>query len=264
MSAPAATRLRLGAHPSNKSLHALSQRPEVLAESGVDVDLFAYNAGNQTVPLMHAGALDVTGTGATPPLLAMAEGLDVVMIAMSNRRDDEPGGVLVRADSPLREVAGLAGRSLAIMPTSWHPHYVAALLRAHGMSWGDLRVVELNTPTARDALLRGGADAWVATGPDAQALLDSGEVRVLATIAPHLSNRSVLWATRAAAETRGDEIAAVLRALAVTDAGTGRSWHPVDAEFVREQAEGAALLHAAGVLPALIDPAAAVVTVDGF
>lgn len=256
--------LRLGAHPSNRSLHHYATATDLhaeLADGGTELDVFAYNSGNQTIPLLTVGALDVVGTGCTPPTLALSLGLDVVAFAGSTPRS-EMGGILVRGDSPITELGHLRGRTIAVMPTSWHPHYLAAALRSVDLTLRDVTWVELNTPTARDALLRGGVDAWIATGPDAQALLEGTEpaVRVVAGVQPHLSNRSVLWCTRTVARERRDDLLALLTSLACSDRRSGlpQRWWSMDAAFVAEQADGARMLHAAGYLPELPDVAAAV------
>src|ERR1700733_570640 len=68
--------LVVGAHPQNLSLSLLSRRRdkvESLREAGLE--FFIYEAGSQTIPLLKAGVLHLAGTGATPPILAEAQGL---------------------------------------------------------------------------------------------------------------------------------------------------------------------------------------------
>jgi ABC-type nitrate/sulfonate/bicarbonate transport system substrate-binding protein len=87
---------------------------------------------------------------------------------------------VVPADSPIRTPADLAGRSIAVMPFSWHPEFVAAAPESAGTDWQDVAVVELNEYTAREALLRGGVDAWVVIEPTLGVLEAARPVRVVA------------------------------------------------------------------------------------
>jgi len=278
--------LRIGAHPSNTSLAVFGARPDtpaVLRASGVDADFFRYNSGNQTVPLFTAGALDLSGTGSTPPLHALAAGLDVVLLAVTPPRPDR-GGLVVLHGSPVRDITDLAGRSVAIMPTSWHPQLLVAALAGAGMSWHDLTVVELNDPTARDALLRGGIDAWIVTDPALRDLERRAPVRILTAAGGHHSNRSVIWSLGSVVDGDPEAVAAVLTALDASDrriaadpAEAARllvgdadpsDWTDVlarrrwglsrpDEEFVVEHQRHADLLAAAGVLARPIDVAGA-------
>jgi ABC-type nitrate/sulfonate/bicarbonate transport system substrate-binding protein len=280
--------LRIGTHPNNPSLTVFSRRAgvrESLARSGVDVDFFAYNSGNQTIPLFTAGALDIGGTGSTPPLHALAAGLDVVLLAVTPPRPDR-GGLVVTADSPVRELAELAGRSIAIMPTSWHPQLLVESLGSAGLAWRDVTVVELNDATARAALLRGSIDAWVVTDPALAELEREAPMRILAPVGQHHSNRSVIWGMGPAVDGNLERIAILLGVIDASDqeiaarpdeaarllVGDGtdpsgwarvlaeRSWglHRPDDDFVAEHQRHADLLVEAGVLAQPIDVAKAV------
>src|ERR1700728_2619167 len=89
----------VGAHPQNLSLSILARRAALvqkLLRSGIEI--FRYEAGSQTIPLLKAGVLQLAGTGATPPILAEAQGLPSAVFGISGSRH-ENGGLLVRADS---------------------------------------------------------------------------------------------------------------------------------------------------------------------
>jgi ABC-type nitrate/sulfonate/bicarbonate transport system substrate-binding protein len=280
--------LRIGTHPNNPSLTVFSRRAgvrESLARSGVDVDFFAYNSGNQTIPLFTAGALDIGGTGSTPPLHALAAGLDVVLLAVTPPRPDR-GGLVVTTDSPVRELAELAGRSIAIMPTSWHPQLLVESLGSAGLAWRDVTVVELNDATARDALVRGSIDAWVVTDPALAELERETPMRILAPVSQHHSNRSVIWGMGPAVDGDLERIAILLGVIDASDqeiaarpdeaarllVGDGtdpsgwarvlaeRSWglRRPDDDFVAEHQRHADLLVEAGVLAQPIDVSKAV------
>lgn len=279
-------RLRLGTHPNNTSLHIFGTRHDLhaeLADRGLELDVFHYNTGSMSIPLLQAGAIDIAGTGSTPPLNALAAGMDVVMIAMTNSRSDA-GGILVRADSDLHTPADLAGASIAMMPTSWHPPYVAEVLGRAGIGWNDARPVFLNTPTAQDALRDGRIDAYVATGPEYHAFQETLDLRILAPVKPYHSNRSVIWAQRSAVAGAGERLLDLLESISTSDRGVAADpdaaatllaggpapalartlsarrpgWMPVDAEFIDEQQHHADLLLEAGLISTPVDAHGAV------
>jgi len=186
--------LIVGAHPQNPSLSILARRPALrdsLRAQGIE--FFIYGAGAQTIPLIELGGLQLAGTGATPPILAKARGLSVAVFGMSGPRP-ERGGVVVRADSPLRTLNDLKGRGIALMPISWHTQFLAAELHAAGIAWRDVNAVELLPATARDAFEAGLLDAIVATDPLLAGIEARVPVRVLAEPGHAFSNRSVYWA----------------------------------------------------------------------
>lgn len=279
--------LRIGAHPNNISLTLFAARQATTDNE--DADVFSYGSGTQTTPLLQVGAIHLGGTGATPPLHAQAAGMDVAVVAMTAPRGDR-GGIVVRADAPIRTVSDLAGRGIATMPLSWHPQYLARVLTDAGLRWGSATIVELATPTAHDALIRGRIDAWVATGPDLERLRAACDVRVLAPVTEHFANRSVLWTRhRVLTEHAGavaealaridasdrraaDDPAEAARILAERspshDAATwerlvrSRQWGLLtpDRRFVDEQKHDADLLAASGVLHRPVDVSATLPT----
>ena len=104
--------LIVGAHPQNLSLSILARRTDLVARlRDAGLSFFVYGAGSQTIPLMRAGVLHLAGTGATPPILAKAEGLATAVFGMSGPRP-ENGGLLVREASGIRSLHDLKGRGI--------------------------------------------------------------------------------------------------------------------------------------------------------
>lgn len=260
----------VGTHPQNLSLSILLRRPALVdALRGHDVEFFEYGAGSQTIPLFRVGALNAAGTGATPPLLAAADDLDVAVFGISGPRP-EHGGLCVRADSPYRSIRDLAGRGVGLMPISWHTQFLVSELAAAGMAWHDVLATEIIPATAADAFVEGLLDAIVMTDPLYSRIAAQVGVRVLARPGTEFSNRSVYWAARSVFDEQPDGLRALLDALITSDravaddpeeaaalldgfAGStaaqwlpalaARPWgvHPPDAGFVEEQRRHASL-----------------------
>jgi sulfonate transport system substrate-binding protein len=274
--------LVVGAHPQNLSLSLLSRRrdkAEALRKAGLE--FFIYEAGSQTIPLLKAGVLHLAGTGATPPILAEAEGLLSAVFGISGSRH-ENGGVLVRADSDIHSLEGLRGRGVGLMPISWHTQFLAAELDAVGISWHEVNAAEIIPATARDAFIQGKLDAIVATDPLYSKIAARVPVRVLASPGQTFSNRSVYWGPRRILRDHPDLVRLLLDALIESDrltvenpreaasllsglngnsheewlpAITSRPWgvEAPHAEFAAEQQAHANIFAKFGLIPAQID-----------
>ena len=209
--------LIVGAHPQNPSLSLLARRPALRASlQSQGIEFFIHGAGAQTIPLIALGALQLAGTGATPPILAKAQGLHGVVFGMSGPRP-ERGGVVVRADSSLHSLADLEGRGIALMPVSWHTQFLAAELDAAGLAWDQVNAVELLPATARDAFEAGLIDAIVATDPLLANVEATVPVRLLAQPGQTFTNRSVYWAPQQVVGSHPQAVQALVDAIAESD-----------------------------------------------
>jgi sulfonate transport system substrate-binding protein len=274
--------LIVGAHPQNLSLSILARRPaEVAALRDRGLAFFVYGAGSQTIPLMKAGVLHLAGTGATPPILAKAEGLEAAVFGMSGPRF-ERGGLLVREQSGIRHLQDLKGRGVGLMPISWHMQFLAAELDAAGLGWGDVNAAEIIPATAKDAFLEGLLDGIVATDPLYSQIAERVPVRVLASPGAAFSNRSVYWGRQDVLRDQPDVVRALLDALIASDRATvadpdaaaallaglngvaAREWAPAltsrpwgvvapDAGFLAEQQAHADLFAKFGLIPRSLD-----------
>lgn len=212
--------LIVGAHPQNLSLSILSRRPEqVAALRQQGIAFFDYTAGAQTLPLVRLGVIQLAGTGATPPILAKNDGLDVVVFGMSAPRP-ENGGLVVRAGSSIKQLTDLAGHNIALMPISWHSQFLATELAAAGLNWKDVNAVDLLPATAVAAFKAGLLDALVVTDPLYSHLAASVELRLLARPGYAFSNRSVYWAPAPTVRDHPQAITALLRAVIDSDRAT--------------------------------------------
>jgi sulfonate transport system substrate-binding protein len=283
--------LRIGVHPSNPTLDTFARSAELqkpLIEAGVDYEIVRYPDGVETVDLFRLGAIDVSGTGFTPPITLLSEGVDVVFLATSAPRAGEyGGGLIVRADSGITSVAELGGKSVSLAVGSWQTSSLAFSLEKGGLTWADITPVRLSVPAALYAFRNGTLDAWVIDEPTLSKVRDQVDVTVLVPTADVLSHPSVFFGTRKASEEQPDAVRALLETLDATDAwiqanperaaallveGTVRSeadalailttrpWglQLPTAEFLAEEERAAALLHRFGVLPSVPEPTAAV------
>jgi sulfonate transport system substrate-binding protein len=273
--------IRLGIHASNPSLLALS-KTEFLqhrVNAGVAIEWVRLPAGPKSIDYIGANLIDISGTGATPPIAGQASGVPLAYIATSRPRP--VGGIAVRADSAIRSLADLRGKTIALGLGSWLQQLLVTALNRVGLEWIDIVPLDLQDGPAQSALAAGDIDAWV-TG---NSLIEEGGLfRLIARTGDLVSNPSVFFARRDFAERNLDLVEAVVRALDDVDhwisgnpgeaaavlsaaAGNGtplaqlrsdiqhRPWGliPVGNPFLAEQQAAADLFYRFGLLPRAID-----------
>jgi NitT/TauT family transport system substrate-binding protein len=83
-------------------------------EEGLDVTLIPGGPGAHVMPSVATGKADIGQADSTGTLLQQAEGLPVVQFAAVFQ--DDPAGILVHADSPVRKFEDLQGKSIIARP----------------------------------------------------------------------------------------------------------------------------------------------------
>jgi sulfonate transport system substrate-binding protein len=238
--------LRVGVHPSNPSLFAL-RRKEILEEQldplGATVDWVDYPSGLETIGLFEEDRIDVSGTGATPPITLQAAGVPVVYIAASDPRPAH-GKLVVRKDSDIDSVADLRGRKVALAHGSYQTILLAVALDQSDLKFDDVERVDTAAADAKSDSSRGRAlleagevDAWIGGDPDLLAAERAGTVRELVPTETVMSNRSVWFGTKALAQSDPDLIDAFVTSLQKIDAWIEKN--PAEAgRFFAEHAPG--------------------------
>jgi sulfonate transport system substrate-binding protein len=283
--------VKVGVHPSNTSLFVLRRNgilEDLLEPLGATVRWVEYEDGRRTTELLGTGQIDLGGTGNTPPLLAQAEGLDVVYVAVSEPRPAH-GVLVVHDDSPIHAVADLRGRRVAFADGSYQTTLLAFALDQVGLGFDDVERVPAGHGEGRRLFEAREVDAWIGGDPELSAVQAAGGVRALVATESVHSNRSVWFARRDFAAERPEVLDAIVRALGRSDAWIAanpreaaeifardvagspsvdaweaalrrRPWgpRPVEDSFVAEQQRAADLLARQGWLPRSITVADAV------
>jgi NitT/TauT family transport system substrate-binding protein len=101
------------AEPEHGGLYQAQARG-FFREEGLDVTLIPGGPGAFVMPSVATGKADIGQSDSTNTLLQQAEGLPVVQFAAVFQ--DDPSGILVSADSPVRRFEDLQGRTLIARP----------------------------------------------------------------------------------------------------------------------------------------------------
>jgi sulfonate transport system substrate-binding protein len=128
---------------------------------------------NKALEFLNAGSIDFGSTAGSAALVAKINGNPIKSIYVYSR--PEWTALVVRKDSPIKTVAELKGKRVAVTRgTDPHIFLVRALLDA-GLSEKDIAPVLLQHPDGKTALIRGDVDAWAGLDPMmAQAEIEDG------------------------------------------------------------------------------------------
>lgn len=156
----------------------------LLAASGEDqgltyrLDWHPFVAGTALMEALNAAAVDVGVVGNAPPIFAQAGGFDVRIVAAAEGAQNN-NALLLPAGSPVRQIADLKGKRVAVAKgTSGHYLLLAALAQA-GMKITDLNLVYASPIDAQNAFAGGKLDAWAVWYPFVGQATSRGATRLL-------------------------------------------------------------------------------------
>ena len=135
-----------------------------LAPQGVAVQWVEFPAGPQLLEGLNVGAIDVGFVGEAPPIFAQAAGARFVYVGVDPAAP-QAEAIVVPKDSPLRTVADLRGRRVALNKGSNVHYLLVRALEKAGLKYADIQPVFLPPADARAAFERGAVDAWVIWDP---------------------------------------------------------------------------------------------------
>lgn len=130
-----------------------------LAEKGIAVKWTEFPFGPPLLEAINVGSIDVGTVGESPPVFAQAAGADLVYVG---NEPPAPGAeaLLVPKDSPIRSVAELKGKKIAVAKGSNANYLLVRLLENAGLKYSDVEVVYLAPADARAVFESGRVAAW--------------------------------------------------------------------------------------------------------
>jgi sulfonate transport system substrate-binding protein len=187
-----------------------------LAPMHVEVKWTEFPAGPQLLEGLNVGSIDFGTAGEAPPIFAQAAGADLVYVG--NEPPASAGeAILVPKNSPIKTVAELKGKKVALNKGSNVHFLLVKLLERAGVNYNDIDTVFLTPADARAAFERGSVDAWAIWEPFLAAAQRQTGARILADGNGVVSNHQFFLAARSYAKQREDVIAIIIDELAKVD-----------------------------------------------
>lgn len=166
--AQAETELRIGYQKSSTLIVLLKARgtlEKALAAQDIRLSWHEFASGQPLLEALNVGNLDLSADVAdTVPVFAQAAGAHLAYFAQE-APSPAAQAILVRADSPLRGLADLKGRKVAVTKAAGSHYLLLAALARAGLKFSDIQPAYLTPADGRAAFENGKVDAWVTWEP---------------------------------------------------------------------------------------------------
>jgi len=174
--------LRIGFQKSSTLMILLKSREtleKALAPLGASVQWYEFTSGLPLLESLNIGNLDLSAdvADAVPPF-ALAAGANLTYYAIETP-SPEAQAIVVRQDSPIREIAQLKGQRIALAKGAGAHYLLLEALASAGLSIRDIEPAYLSPADARAAFERGSVAAWVIWDPFLAAVQRQANARIL-------------------------------------------------------------------------------------
>jgi sulfonate transport system substrate-binding protein len=185
---------------------------QAMAQRGIKVHWTQFPAGPQLLEGVNVGSIDIGHSGEAPPIFAEAAGTPFVYLGS---QPPYPVGeaILVPKDSPIRTVADLKGKKIALNKGSNVHFLLLKALEKAGLKYQEVQTVFLPPADARAAFDGRKIDAWAIWDPFLTVAQAATDARVLTDGEGLVANREFFFATRKFAETHAEIIQALTTAI---------------------------------------------------
>ncbi|MEY4581233.1 MAG: hypothetical protein RL701_5936 [Pseudomonadota bacterium] len=164
---------------STGTMHVKGMLEEEFRKDGIKVNwTFLRGAGPAVNELYANGLLDFSLLGDLPAVVGRSSGLNYRVLAATGIRANTY--LAVPAESSVQSIKDLRGKRVAIFKGTNTQLAVAKLLEANGLKESDIRSINMDTATAKAALITKDVDAAFG-GSDLLQLRDQGAVRIAYT-----------------------------------------------------------------------------------
>lgn len=196
---------------------------------GYNVVWTEFPSGPPLLEAINVGAIDLGNTGEAPPIFAQAAGAPIQYIAYE---PPAPKGeaILVPKDSPLKTVADLKGKKVALNKGSNVHYLLVKALEKAGVKYSEITPVFLAPADARAAFERGAVDAWVIWDPFQAAAEVATQARTLADGTGVVQNYQFYFSSKKFLDADPKVVDVVLDELNAVD-----GWAKGDIKAVAEQ-----------------------------
>ena len=202
--AQAETQLRIGYQKSSTLISLLKSQgtlEKTLAGQDIQVSWHEFASGQPLLEALNVGNIDLSADVAdTVPVFAQAAGAQLAYFARETPSPDAQA-ILVRDGSPVRNLADLKGKKVAVTKAAGAHYLLIAALAKANLKFSDIQPAYLTPADGRAAFENGKVNAWVIWEPFLSAAQRQLPTRTLADSQGLASyQRYYLTSTRFAAE----------------------------------------------------------------
>ncbi|KAF0845531.1 NrtA/SsuA/CpmA family ABC transporter substrate-binding protein [Nocardia caishijiensis] len=151
--------------PGNSGPLAVGKRDgtfdAALAPLGAKIEWVSTTPGfSSMLKLFNTGELDVSGAAFSPVVGALSKDVGVKIVAVADPAGQDQSGIVVRPESGVTTVAGLAGKRIAVNPAGKGEYITLKALAQAGIPADQVTRVPLQQKDAASAFATGKVDAW--------------------------------------------------------------------------------------------------------
>lgn len=176
--------LRIGYQKSSTLIVLAKTRgtlAKALAPHNVTLTWHEFTSGLPLLEALNVGSIDFSADVAdTVPVFAQAAGARIAYVARETPSPDAEA-ILVPQNSPIRSLADLKGKRVAVTKGAGVHYLLIAALQSVGLRFTDVQPAYLTPADARAAFASGNVDAWVTWDPFFASVEQQDKVRVLST-----------------------------------------------------------------------------------
>ncbi len=166
--AEATTPLRIGYQKSSTLISLLKSQgtlERALAEQDVHISWHEFPNGQPLLEALNVGNIDLSADVAdTVPVFAQAAGAQLAYFAQE-APSPSAQAILVREDSPVKSLADLKGKKIAVTKAAGVHYLLIAALEQAGLKFSDIEPAYLTPADGRAAFENRKVDAWVTWEP---------------------------------------------------------------------------------------------------
>ena len=228
---PASDTVRIGYQKSSTLTAILKNNgvlEKALAPLGVRVSWHEFTSGLPLLEAINTNNIDFGADVAdTVPLFAQAAGAKLAYIA-EEAASPSAQAILVGAESPIRTLADLKGKKVAVTKGAGSHFLLLAALAKSGLNFKDISPAYLTPADGRAAFIGGNVDAWVAWDPFLTSAQRQSNARVLSDGSDGLASYKRYYLSSAAFADRRSDVLNVIFAK-LDETGQWVKAHPKDA-----------------------------------
>lgn len=181
--ANAAEQLRIGYQKSSTLISLLKSQgtlERALADQDVTISWHEFPSGQPLLESLNVGNIDLSADVAdTVPVFAQAAGADLAYFAQE-APSPHAQAIVVREDSPIRSLADLKGKKVAVTKAAGVHYLLIAALAKAGLKFSDIEPAYLTPADGRAAFENRKVDAWVTWEPFLSGAQQQLPTRILA------------------------------------------------------------------------------------